>query len=129
MDSERFTEGMKVRRAVLGEAYVNRATAPVDQQAADMQRIVTESAWGSLWTRPGLTLRERSFITLAMLIALDRPHEIKIHTLGAINNGLTPEEIIEIVMHSSGYCGIPASLDAMRTVRETLAEIAAAKGA
>ena len=129
MANDRFEEGMKVRRAVLGDAYVNKATAPVDQQAADMQRIVTENAWGALWTRPGLKLRERSLITLAMLIALNRPHEIKIHTLGAINNGLTPEELIELVMHSSGYCGIPASLDAMRTVRETLAEIAAEKKA
>ena len=122
MESERYTEGMKVRRAVLGDAYVDRALASVDDLSADMQQYVTEAAWGSVWTRPGLPRRERSIITLSMLVALNRPHELRVHVLGGLNNGLTQKEIVELIMHSAAYCGFPAALDALRVAREVFAE-------
>lgn len=129
MENERFSAGMVVRRKVLGDAHVDRSMARVDGIATDLQRLVTEFAWGDVWTRPGLALRERSLINLGMLIALNRPHELKIHVRGAVNNGLTPEEIAEVVLHTSVYAGFPAALDGMRVVKETLAEIEAeAKG-
>jgi 4-carboxymuconolactone decarboxylase len=122
MESERYTEGMKVRRAVLGDAYVDRALASVDDLSADMQQYVTEAAWGSVWTRPGLPRRERSIITLSMLVALNRPHELRVHVQGGLNNGLKQKEIIELIMHSAAYCGFPAALDALRVAREVFAE-------
>jgi 4-carboxymuconolactone decarboxylase len=122
MESERYTEGMKVRRAVLGDAYVDRALASVDELSADMQQYVTEAAWGSVWTRPGLPRRERSIITLSMLVALNRPHELRVHVLGGLNNGLAQKEIVELIMHSAAYCGFPAALDALRVAREVFAE-------
>jgi 4-carboxymuconolactone decarboxylase len=122
MESERYTEGMKVRRAVLGDAYVDRALASVDELSADMQQYVTEAAWGSVWTRPGLPRRERSIITLSMLVALNRPHELRVHVLGGLNNGLSQKEIVELIMHSAAYCGFPAALDALRVAREVFAE-------
>jgi 4-carboxymuconolactone decarboxylase len=122
MESERYTEGMKVRRAVLGDAYVDRALASVDELSTDMQQYVTEAAWGSVWTRPGLPRRERSIITLSMLVALNRPHELRVHVLGGLNNGLAQKEIVELIMHSAAYCGFPAALDALRVAREVFAE-------
>ncbi len=122
MESERYTEGMKVRRAVLGDAYVDRALASVDELSADMQQYVTEAAWGSVWTRPGLPRRERSIITISMLVALNRPHELRVHVLGGLNNGLKQKEIVELIMHSAAYCGFPAALDALRVAREVFAE-------
>ena len=118
MSEDRYAEGMAVRRAVLGDAYVDRALASVDELTADMQRYVTEAAWGSVWTRPGLARRERSLITIAMLCALNRPHELRVHVTGGLRNGLTQKEIVELIMHSAAYCGFPASLDALRVARE-----------
>jgi 4-carboxymuconolactone decarboxylase len=120
--SDKYTEGMAVRRAVLGDPYVDRALASVDELTADMQRYVTEAAWGSVWTRPGLPRRERSLITIAMLCALNRPHELRVHVTGGLNNGLTQKEIVELIMHSAAYCGFPAALDALRVAREVFAE-------
>ena len=122
MSEDRYTEGMAVRRAVLGDAYVDRAMASADELTADMQRYVTEAAWGSVWTRPGLPRRERSLITIAMLCALNRPHELRVHVLGGLRNGLAQKEIVELIMHSAAYCGFPASLDALRVAREVFAE-------
>lgn len=122
MSEDRYTEGMAVRRAVLGDAYVDRALASADELTADMQRYVTEAAWGSVWTRPGLPRRERSLITIAMLCALNRPQELRVHVLGGLRNGLTQKEIVELIMHSAAYCGFPASLDALRVAREVFAE-------
>jgi 4-carboxymuconolactone decarboxylase len=84
---------------------------------------VTEYCWGEIWTRPGLDRRTRSFLNLAMLTALNRPHEIKLHVLGALNNGLTREELMEVFLQSAIYCGVPAALDAMRVAKEVFAEI------
>jgi 4-carboxymuconolactone decarboxylase len=92
-----------------------------------MQELVTEYCWGEIWTRPGLDRRTRSFLNLAMLTALNRPHEIRLHVRGALNNGLTKEELMEVFLQSAIYCGVPAALDAMRVAKEVFAEIESEK--
>jgi 4-carboxymuconolactone decarboxylase len=116
--SAKFEAGMKVRRAVLGAEYVDKAMAGVTDFSAPLQDLVTENAWGTVWTREGLSLRDRSLMTVAMLIALNRPHELRIHLRGALNNGLTREEIREIFLQAAVYCGMPAAVDAFRTAQE-----------
>ena len=88
-----------------------------------LQELVTEYCWGEIWTRPGLDHRTRSFLNLAMLTALNRPHEIKLHVRGALNNGLTKDELMEVFLQSAIYCGVPAALDAMRAAKEVFAEM------
>lgn len=119
-DKERYEAGLRVRRAVLGDAYVDRALASVDALSADMQTLVTQFAWGTVWTRPQLERAQRSLVTLGALVALNRPHELRVHVAGALNNGLTPEQIVETIMHCAVYCGFPAALDALRVAREVL---------
>jgi 4-carboxymuconolactone decarboxylase len=123
MSSERYEAGLAVRRAVLGTAYVDKALAAADSFSQPLQELVTENAWGTVWTREGLSRRDRSLITVAMLIALNRPHEIKLHLRGALNNGLSREEIRELLLHAGVYCGMPAAVDAFRIARELFAEI------
>lgn len=123
MSSERYEAGLAVRRAVLGTAYVDKALAAADSFSQPLQELVTENAWGTVWTREGLSRRDRSLITVAMLIALNRPHEIKLHLRGALNNGLSREEIRELLLHAGVYCGMPAAVDAFRVARELFAEI------
>lgn len=122
MDDQRYNEGLATRRAVLGDEYVNKALATADELSADMQRLVTEVAWGTFWTRPQLTRQQRSLSTISMLVALNRPHELRVHVLGGLNNGLTQKEIVEVIMHGAVYCGFPAALDAMRVAKEVFAE-------
>jgi 4-carboxymuconolactone decarboxylase len=119
-EKNRYEKGMDVRRAVLGDAYVDRALASADELSADLQQLVTEMAWGTAWTRPQLERAQRSMITVAMLVVLNRPHELRAHFQGALNNGLTREQLAEIVLHSAIYAGFPAALDAMRTLREVV---------
>jgi 4-carboxymuconolactone decarboxylase len=123
MSSERYEAGLAVRRAVLGTAYVDKALAAADSFSQPLQELVTENAWGTVWTREGLSRRDRSLITVAMLIALNRPHEIKLHLRGALNNGLSREEIRELLLQAGVYCGMPAAVDAFRIARELFAEI------
>lgn len=123
MKSERYEAGLTVRRAVLGTAYVDKALAAADDFSQPLQELVTENAWGTVWTREGLSRRDRSLITVAMLIALNRPHEIKLHLRGALNNGLSREEIRELLLQAGVYCGMPAAVDAFRIARELFAEI------
>ena len=123
LTGERFEKGLKIRQEVLGEAYVSRSLDSATDQTAPLQKLVTEYCWGEVWDRPGLVRRDRSLLNLGMLIALDRPHELRIHIRGAIQNGLTRDEIIEVVLQTAIYCGVPASLDAMRTVTETFVEL------
>jgi 4-carboxymuconolactone decarboxylase len=118
MNDQHYTEGLATRRAVLGEEYVDKALASVDELSADVQRLVTEFAWGTVWTRPGLARQQRSLITIALLTALNRPHELRVHVTGGLRNGLTQKEIVEAIMHCAVYCGFPATLDAMRVARE-----------
>lgn len=117
-----YDDGMKVRRAVLGDAYVDRATQSADQYSKPLQELVTEYCWGAVWTRPGLERQQRSILNLGMLVALNRMHEFKLHVRGALNNGLTREQISEVILQTAIYCGVPAAIDAMRNAREVFAE-------
>jgi len=123
MDKKTYDEGLAVRRAVLGAEYVDKSIRSADEFTKPMQDMVTEYCWGAVWTRPELDRRTRSFLNLAMLTALNRPHEIKLHVLGALNNGLTRVEIREVFLQSTIYCGVPAALDAMRVAKEVFAEV------
>jgi 4-carboxymuconolactone decarboxylase len=123
MKSTAYKRGLAMRQQVLGNDYVAQSFASADDLNMPFQELATEFAWGSVWTRDGLSLRERSLLTLAMCIALNRPNEIKVHLRGAIRNGVTRIELRELLLHSFLYCGGPAALDAYQTVRAALPEI------
>lgn len=128
-DTELFQKGLEIRREVLGKEHVDRSLSAVDDFTGPMQKLVTEWCWGEIWGRPGLPRKTRSIINLAMLAALNRPHEVKLHVRGALNNGLTREEIREILLQVAIYCGVPAALDSMKVCVETFREVDAAKAA
>jgi 4-carboxymuconolactone decarboxylase len=113
-------KGLATRRAVLGDAYVDGALSRATPFTAPLQELVTRHAWGNTWQRPGIDLRTRSIVTVSMLVALGRMHELKIHVRGALNNGVTPEELQEIFLHASVYCGFPAAVDAFRNAAEVV---------
>ncbi|MCL2418203.1 MAG: 4-carboxymuconolactone decarboxylase [Conexibacteraceae bacterium] len=121
-DDELYTEGMKVRREVLGDAHVDRATAAMTDLTAPWQEFITRFAWGGVWTREGLDLRTRSVITLSVLTALGRENEIAMHVRGALRNGLTREEIAEVLIHTSVYAGVPAANAAFAIAQEVFNE-------
>ena len=123
MDKEMFEKGLKMRRAVLGAEYVDRSIASADDFNMPMQELVTSYCWGEIWNRPGLPPKTRSLLNLAMLTALNRPHELKLHVRGALNNGVTREEIMEVFLQTAIYCGVPAAIDAFRNAREVFAEV------
>ena len=123
MNKELFERGLKVRREVLGAAYVDASLANADAFNLPMQELVTEYCWGEIWNRPGLDRRTRSFLNLAMLAALNRPHELKLHVRGAINNGLTKDEIAEVFLQAAIYCGVPAAIDSFRVAKEVFKEM------
>lgn len=108
-DEERYQQGMVVRRAVLGDAHVDRTVQNLTPLNEDFQQFITLYAWGDIWSRPGLDRHTRSMITIAMLIALNREAELKMHLNAAFNNGVTREELKELIMHSALYCGLPAA--------------------
>ncbi|HDZ8011944.1 TPA: 4-carboxymuconolactone decarboxylase [Citrobacter amalonaticus] len=108
-DKERYQQGMAVRRAVLGDAHVDRTVQNLTPLNEDFQQFITRYAWGDIWSRPGLDRHTRSMITIAMLIALNREAELKMHLNAAFNNGVTREELKELIMHSALYCGLPAA--------------------
>jgi 4-carboxymuconolactone decarboxylase len=112
--------GIATRRKVLGDAYVDAALNRATPFTAPMQEIVTKHAWGNTWQREGLDLKTRSIVTVSMLVALNRPHELKAHVRGALNNGVTTEELQEIFLHASVYCGFPAAIDGLRTAAEVV---------
>ena len=120
----RFKEGLAVRKNVLGADYVDTAfqNADGDPISVELQEMVTEFGWGVVWTRPGLSLKIRSMLNLAMLTALNRPHEFETHLKGAINNGVTKDEIKEILFQSAVYCGWPAAIDSFRIAKRIFAE-------
>ena len=120
--SERFQKGLKIRREVLGSEHVDRSLQSADDFTGEFQQIVTEWCWGDLWGRPGLDRRTRSIINLAMLAALNRPNEVRLHVRGALNNGLTKEEIKEVLLQVMVYCGVPAALDTMKVAAEVFRE-------
>jgi len=121
--SNRFEAGLEVRRAVLGKEYVDKSLAAADDFNQPFQELVTEYCWGEIWTRPGLERKTRSLLNLAMLTALNRPHEVRIHVRGALNNGVSKEEIKEVFLQTAIYCGVPAALDSFRIAREVFAEV------
>jgi 4-carboxymuconolactone decarboxylase len=123
MESNLFEKGLEVRKAVLGEDYVNRSLQDVDEFGRPLQELVTEYCWGKIWTRPGLPRKVRSLLNIAMLTALNRPHEVKLHVRGALNNECTREEILEVLLQACIYCGVPAAIDSMRIAKETFAEM------
>ena len=123
MSSQKFDEGLKVRKEVLGNEYVESALKNVDDFNRPLQELVTEYCWGEIWTRDGLPRKTRSLINLAMLTALNRPHEVKAHLLGALNNGCTRNEIMETLLQATVYCGVPAGVDSFRTARALFAEL------
>ena len=118
MDKERYDAGMKVRREVLGDEYVDRAVASTDDVTRPLQDLVNEYGWGATWARDTLDRRTRSLINIGMLTALNRPHELAVHLRGALNNGCSREEIAEVALQTAIYCGIPAALDTMRHVKK-----------
>jgi 4-carboxymuconolactone decarboxylase len=123
VNKELFDKGLKVRREVLGSEYVDNAIKNADDFSRPLQEFVTEYCWGELWNRPGLDRKSRSMLNLAMLAALNRPHEIKLHIRGAINNGMTKDEIKEVFLQVGVYCGVPAAVDAFRSAREVFADM------
>jgi 4-carboxymuconolactone decarboxylase len=127
MANEKFEKGLKLRKQVLGAEYVEKSMASADSFSMPMQELSTEYCWGHVWTRPGLALRDRSLINIAMISALNRPHELKLHVKAALNNGLSREEIREVILQVAVYCGVPAGIDSTRIAREAFAELDAAK--
>jgi 4-carboxymuconolactone decarboxylase len=123
--NDTFKAGLAVRRQVLGDAYVDKALANADAFSEPLQQFVTEQAWGNVWRRPGLSLKMRSMINLGILIASNHPHELKIHIKGAINNGVSKEEMVEIFLQCGVYCGAPSAVESFKIAREVFAEIEA----
>ncbi|MEI6467948.1 MAG: carboxymuconolactone decarboxylase family protein [Betaproteobacteria bacterium] len=126
--TELFEKGLKVRREVLGSSYVDKSIANADDFMKPMQKLVTEYCWGEIWNRPGLDRKTRSFLNLAMLTALNRPNELKLHVRGALNNGITRSEISEVFLQSAIYCGVPAALESFKNAVEIFKEEDSIKG-
>jgi 4-carboxymuconolactone decarboxylase len=123
MNKDLFERGLAIRKAVLGNDYVEKSLAAADDFNRPMQELATEFCWGHIWSRPGLERRDRSLINLAMMSALNRPHELKLHVKGALANGVTREEIREVFLQVAIYCGVPAAIDSFRIAREAFAEV------
>ncbi|MGB7481974.1 MAG: 4-carboxymuconolactone decarboxylase [Burkholderiaceae bacterium] len=123
MNQELFDKGLQTRREVLGAEYVDASIKNADEFNREMQELVTQYCWGDVWNRPGLDRKTRSFLNLAMLTALNRPHEIKLHVRGAINNGLSKDEIKEVFLQAAIYCGVPAAIDNFRVAKEVFKEM------
>jgi 4-carboxymuconolactone decarboxylase len=121
--SERFDLGMKTRRTVLGDAHVDRAEANKKKFDEDFQTLITEGAWGSVWSRPGLSHRERSLVTIALLAALGHWDEVAMHVRATKNTGASPEDVMEAILHVAIYAGVPAANHAIKVAREAFAEI------
>jgi 4-carboxymuconolactone decarboxylase len=123
MQTPAFEKGLKVRREVLGSAYVDTSLENMDTFMQPFQKLATEWCWGEIWTRPGLSRKTRSLLNLMALAALNRPNELKLHVRGAVNNGVTPQEIQEVLLQAAIYAGIPAGLDAFKVAQAALKEI------
>jgi 4-carboxymuconolactone decarboxylase len=123
MTESLFDKGLKVRREVLGAEYVDKSIASADDFNRPMQELTTEWCWGNIWNRPGLDRKTRSLLNLAMISALNRPHELKLHVAGALRNGVTKDEIKEVFLQVAVYCGVPAGIDSFRIAREVFKEM------
>ncbi|MGA3292733.1 MAG: carboxymuconolactone decarboxylase family protein [Candidatus Acidiferrales bacterium] len=122
MDKARFERGREIRSSVLGKEFVDNAFKTADEFNLPLQELVTEYCWGAIWGREELPRKTRSMINLAMISALNRPHELKMHIKGALVNGVTPVEIREVLLQVAIYCGVPAAVDSFRVAREVLQE-------
>lgn len=122
MDSDRFDKGLAIRKDVLGADYVSRSLDQADDFTRPMQELSTAWCWGEIWSRPGLSRRDRSLLNLAMISALNRPHELRLHVKAALRNGLMREEIREALLQVAVYCGVPTGMDSTRIAREAIAE-------
>ena len=122
MSESRFEEGLRTRKEVLGEAYVERALSNVTEFTEPIQKLVTEYCWGAVWTREGIDRKTRSLLNVGMLTAMNRQHELAAHVRGAVNNGCSAVEIREVLLQAAIYCGLPAALDAFRTAETALNE-------
>lgn len=123
MNQDLFDRGLQTRREVLGSAYVDEAIRQADDFSRPLQEFTTQYAWGDIWNRHGLDRKTRSLLNLAMLTALNRPHELRLHLRGALTNGATKEEIREVFLQAAIYCGVPASMDSFRTAREVFKDL------
>ncbi len=119
---QQFEDGLEKRKQVMGEDFVDKAFANADEYSLPMQEFITRNAWGTVWCRDGLDMKTRSIATVSMLTALGRAHELKGHLRGALNNGATPEELREVLIHAAVYCGAPLALEAFRVAQEVVAE-------
>ena len=128
-ERDRYAGGLKVRRAALGEAYVDASLARRNAFNTDFQDLITRYAWGEIWTRPGLPRHSRSLITLGLMIAQNRPDEFRLHLRAAFNNGVTRDEIRELILHCAIYAGVPAANSAMHQAEEVFRELDRAAGA
>lgn len=124
--TEMFQKGLQVRREVLGAEYVDKSVRDPDPFMVPLQKLITEYCWGDVWSRPGIDRRTRSIVNLAMISALNRPNELRLHTLGALRNGVSVAEIQEVLLQVAIYCGVPAALDATKIAREVVREHAGA---
>jgi 4-carboxymuconolactone decarboxylase len=120
--ADRYEEGMKIRREVLGDEHVDRATGKATELTADFQELITRYCWGEIWTRPGLDRKTRSCLTLVALVALGRMDELELHLRAALRNGVTPDEIKEVLLHCAVYCGVPAANSAFAVAQRVLDE-------
>jgi 4-carboxymuconolactone decarboxylase len=122
-ESERHDQGLTVRRAVLGDAHVDRALARKNAFSGEFQELITRYAWGEVWTRPGLPRHTRSLLTVALLVALNRGEEFRLHVRAAFNNGVTREQIKEVLLQCAIYCGVPAANSAFHMAEEVFAQM------
>jgi 4-carboxymuconolactone decarboxylase len=122
-DAKRYEQGMKIRRAVLGDEHVDRAVSTTTEFNRDFQDFITRNAWGEIWTRPGLPRHTRSLLTLAMMVALNRGEEFRMHVKAAFNNGVTREQIQEVLLQSAVYCGVPAANSAFHIAADVFRQI------
>jgi len=126
MEKSTFDIGLQIRKDVVGADYVERSLAAADEFTRPIQELATRYCWGEVWSRDGVDRRMRSVLNLGMLVALNRPHELKLHLNGAFNNGLTIEEVRELLLQTAIYCGLPAALDAFRIAKDVIREREAA---
>jgi 4-carboxymuconolactone decarboxylase len=126
MPNETYERGLEIRKEVVGADYVERSLAQADDFTGPLQELVTEYCWGRVWARDGIPRATRSLLNVAMLTALNRPHELQLHVRGALRNGCTTEQIREVLLQAAIYCGVPASLDAFRAAKKGIAEFESA---
>src|ERR1700678_2207111 len=122
-DAKRYEQGIKIRRSVLGDEHVDRAVAQTTDFNRDFQDFITRNAWGEIWMRPGLPRRTRSLLTLAMMVALNRGEEFRMHVKAAFNNGVTRDEIKEVLLQAAIYCGVPAANSAFHVAADVFTEM------